>query len=203
MEECIPKVTLSSRPCLPWLTKNILQLIRQRNLTYKTCGNHKVQTLRNKVTSMLRTAKKRYFSNLNISDQKHFWKALKKLVRNHSSIPVLSYNNTSAFTSQDKADVLSVFFKRCFNHSVEPLSFADLDTYSLPLSGCPEEFLCTVEEVQMFLFTLDTTKSTSPDGISARMLKSVPSITWLLNFSILFSCYVASIPYCANTKINQ
>ena len=73
MEECIPKVTVSSRPCLPWLTKNILQLIRQRNLTYTTWkkGGNPItftwyKTLRKKVTSILRTAKKRYFSNLNI-----------------------------------------------------------------------------------------------------------------------------------------
>ena len=54
---------------------------------------------------------------------------------------------------------------------------------------CPEDFLCTVEEVQWLINRLDTAKSNGPDGISARMLKAVassiaPSVTKLFNLSI-------------------
>jgi hypothetical protein len=49
--------------------------------------------------------------------------------------------------------------------------------------------LCTVEEVEHLLETLDVTKSSGPDGISAKMLKSVaqsiaPSVMRLVNQSI-------------------
>ena len=54
---------------------------------------------------------------------------------------------------------------------------------------CPEEMLCTVEQVQHLLESLDTTKATGPDGVSATMLKHTasfiaPSVTKLFNLSI-------------------
>jgi hypothetical protein len=78
---------------------------------------------------------------------------------------------------------------------------------------CPEEFLCTVDEVRHLLETLDATKSTGPDKIPARVLKSVapniaPSVTKLFNLSIktgLFpiswkSSHIVAIPKCSQTK---
>ena len=63
------------------------------------------------------------------------------------------------------------------------------DDYNLDPSCCPEEFLCTEEEVIDLLLSLDTTKANGPDGISATMLKSTaysitPEITKLFNKSI-------------------
>ena len=83
---------------------------------------------------------------------------------------------------------MSSFFKQCFNYSIEPLSFADMDTFST-MTQCPQEFLCTVDEVRYLLETLDATKSTGPDEIPARILKIVapnivPSVTKLFNLSI-------------------
>ena len=53
----------------------------------------------------------------------------------------------------EKATVLSFFFAQCFNYSTAPLSFSDMDIYRTVLD-CPEEFLCTEEQV---LDSLDTT----------------------------------------------
>ena len=57
------------------------------------------------------------------------------------------------------------------------------------MTECPQEFLCTVDEVRYLLETLDATKSTGPDEIPARILKIVapniaPSVTKLFNLSI-------------------
>ena len=54
---------------------------------------------------------------------------------------------------------------------------------------CPPDLLCTEAEVMKMLQSLDTTKSSGPDGISAQMLKSTahsitPSVTQLFNLSI-------------------
>jgi len=59
---------------------------------------------------------------------------------------------------------------------------------------CPEDFLCTVVEVQWLINRLDTAKSNGPDGISARMLKAgassiAPSVTKLFNLSIASACF--------------
>ncbi len=70
--------------------------------------------------------------------------------------------------------MLNTFFGECFNRSLPPLGFSDLDELD-PVDGCSVDFLCMVEEVQWLLNRLDTTKSNDPDGISARMLKCVAS----------------------------
>ena len=55
--------------------------------------------------------------------------------------------------------------------------------------SCPDELLCSEEEVLHFLMQLDTTKATGPDNIPARMLKETaraitPSLTKLFNISM-------------------
>ena len=45
-------------------------------------------------------------------------------------------------------------------------------------NSCPDELLCTEEEVFSLLANIDISKSSGPDGISARMLRATaPSIT--------------------------
>ena len=91
--------------------------------------------------------------------------------------------------------MLNTFFGDCFNHCVPPLDFQDVDQLE-PFSSCPEDLLCSVEEIQWLLEHLDTSKSNGPDGISAKMLKLTassiaPSITNLFNVSIRTGCFPA------------
>ena len=86
----------------------------------------------------------------------------------------------------EKASILNNFFYDCFNTKSPPLVATPS---SLPTSGCPPEFLCTEAEVYDLVVGLDPSKSTGPDGISARMLRGtvdavVPSLTRLFNLSI-------------------
>ena len=69
MEQCIPKAVLPQRRNLPWLTKEILQLIEKRNYYFKKAHSNrnssdllKFKQLRNKVVSKLRLAKQKFFS---------------------------------------------------------------------------------------------------------------------------------------------
>ena len=121
--------------------------------------------------------------NLNIGDSKLFWKTVKRLTKDSTSIPVLNYEGRNAFSSKDKVDVLSTFVKKCFNSLVQPLSFADLDTFGCCTDKCPDDFLCTVDEVQHLIETLDIAKSTGSDGIAAKMLKS-----WIIEPSLYYPC---------------
>ena len=57
------------------------------------------------------------------------------------------------------------------------------------VNSCSDDLLCTVEEVNKLLKSLDTTKATGPDGISSKMLKIsadeiAPSVTALFNLSM-------------------
>ena len=162
MEECIPRASSSSRRRLPWFSKRIMGLIKTKNSLFKawkkqgTPALHKrYKSARNRLTKMLKSAKQNFFRNLNTVDQKLFWKTFHLLTSNSSSIPVLVHDCGKASTSQEKADILSEFFKKCFNSSILPLTFADFDTFGTESNSCPDDFLCSIEEMQHLLETLD------------------------------------------------
>ena len=136
------------------------------------------KSLRNDIVTLLRSAKKNYFNNLNIKHPNTFWKTVKQLSQNSRSIPTLNCGNGNyAQSSLEKATALSSFFDQCFT---QPLSFSDLDTFGTGLD-CPEEFLCSEDEVYHLLVSLDI-------KIPARVLKLVaPSIA--ASVTELFGCF--------------
>ena len=198
MEVCIPKKVLSSKNhSHPWLTKSIVQAMRRRNALFKramrsrTVSDYaKYRKARNKVVSSLRSAKEAFFHELKPSNSKKFWKAVKCLNNNSSSIPTLIHDDVMHETDQDKADVLNSYFISCFNDTVEPLQILHEDvltTHQVP--GDLSNIICTEEEVETMLLSLDISKANGKDGISARMLKATaaaiaPSVTKLFNLSI-------------------
>ena len=127
-----------------------------------------------------RSAIKEFFRKLNPRKSKQFWKSIKVLNKCNSSIPVLSQGSTLLSSDQEKADAVNSFFSQCFNHSAPPLISLDYNH----VNTCSEDLICTVGEVTEMLKLLDVSKSSGPDGISARMLKATanviaPSITAL------------------------
>ena len=192
MHECIPSGTIPSRRNRPWLTKKLIQAIRRRNSIYKqakaTNNFTKYRQYRNKVVGMLRNAKMAYFGKLNPRKSKEFWKTCKLLNRTSSSIPTLSNSATVAHTEIEKAELLNSFFASCFNQSHSPLDIAD--SHAIPRPGEPcSSILCDEGLVCDLLASLDMSKSTGPDGVSAQMLKRTaaciaPSVTLLFNQSL-------------------
>ena len=68
MDECIPTSILPNRKNLPWLTKDIIQLIRKRNNLFKKAKDSNdpidlqlFKATRNRVVSKLRSSKQRFF----------------------------------------------------------------------------------------------------------------------------------------------
>ena len=125
-------------------------------------------------------------SGLQTKDSKAFWRAIKLLNKQESSIPTLVSNGSKVEGSKEKATLLNHFFHGCFNKTLPPLV---PQPSLLSPDGCPAVLLCSEEEVFDLISSLDTSKSTGPDGISARMLKSVatsitPSLTRLFNLSL-------------------
>ena len=196
MSTCIPQQSLKRRRNVPWLTKHIIRHIRMRNAAFqaargsaKPAQYSKFRKLRNKVLKMIRNAKSSYFKNLNPRNKKRFWKAVKYLNKQQSSIPTLHYHDTAAESDSEKASLLNECFSACFNRDIPPLSPADDDHYTVHFSPCPDELLCTADEVLFLIMSLDPSKANGPDGISAQMLKGTahsiaPSLTKLFNISI-------------------
>ena len=198
MKQCIPTAELPAKPNLPWLNSDIIKGIRERNKAFKLAKKsgrtdhlNDYRTKCNRITNMIRDAKSKFFKGLNPSNPKTFWKLTKYLTKQSTSIPVLKddYGNTIQ-DDTEKAELLNNFFSKCLNRSVSPLDETDCLNLGQPNSDeCPEQLLCSEEEVLQMLLTLDTTKSNGPDGLSALMLKATatsiaPGITRLFNKSI-------------------
>ena len=101
-------------------------------------------------------------------------------MKKESRIPFLKSSNNEIISNDgEKASMLNNFFSQCFNSSLLALSEDDCSTFvDTDISESNEELLSTVEEVLEMLCTLDTSKATKLDGISAAMLKvTAESIT--------------------------
>ena len=149
--------------------------------------------MRNKAVSELRKAKQQYINNLSKApNTKQFWSAIKSLNGSCASrVPTLSCNTGLGTITDDKqkVKVLNEFFHSCFNTALPPLTQEE-DSEPIVPTLCPEDLLCTEEEVLDLLQQLDTSKSSGPDGISAKMLKGVasslaPVLVQIFNLSIL------------------
>ena len=67
------------------------------------------------------------------------------------------------------------FFSSCFNSAVSPLTQLTPPSDENPPNYCPDDFLCTEEEVATLIHSLDVSIANGPDGISAKMLKGTLS----------------------------
>ena len=171
MQECIPSCVLPPRRNRPWLTKWLIQAIQRRNALYrhaKATGDYtKYKRYRNKIVNYLRNAKMAYFRKLNPRRTKELWKTCKLLNRTTSSIPTLTTPSTTAHTNLQKAELLNSFFISCFNRSHNPLDITDY--HALPCIGeISIAMLCEEDTVLDLLASLDTSKSSGPDCISAQ-----------------------------------
>ena len=153
--------------------------MRRRNCLYK-------KLKRSNSTSLSKAYSKCH--NLTGASTSDFWKAVKNLNSDTISIPNLNLpDGNVATTPVDKANALNFFFQSYFNCSCPPLSCHNL--LNLPSSECPDELLCSEDEVLELLLSIDISKASGPDGISGCMLKSTaftiaPVITELFNLSI-------------------
>ncbi len=100
--------------------------------------------------------------------------SLETLTNKGASMPVLHVPDRGDVSNDlDKANILNNQFYSNFNHTPANMP---LSSIANPLDY-PEEMLCSEEKVLSLISSLDTTKSTGSDGVSARMLKyTAPSI---------------------------
>ena len=193
MRECIPTKPLPKHCDPPWLSGSI-RFVRKRNAQFQKAKrskqtSHHVQyrRLRNRITNMIRTAKRNYFGKLNTFDSKDFWKAFKIINNDSHAIPTLENDGIEASSDSEKAKLLNEFFSTSLNTSAPPLCSTSISNQNINISST--EILCTEEEVCHLLKQLDKANATGPDGILARMLKETastitPSVTELFNLSL-------------------
>ena len=123
---------------LPWLTKDIIQLIHKRNNFFKKAKKfqndpkdlQQFKATRNKVVSKLRSSKQRFFSSLDPKCPKDFWKSIKarSTSPDDCSIPSLFDSATSNEVRHngDKAELLNHTFVSHFNIEQMPINHTDI-----------------------------------------------------------------------------
>ena len=174
MKICVPQRSLKLQKSLPWITGDIVGLIKERNFHFLKAkkSNDPIhfalyKSLRNQIVGLLRVAKKDFFNSLALpTNSKQFWKTIKMINKEQSQIPSLSYDNLEAVTPKEKADMLNSFFSLCWNYSVAPLQ-NHAESYCDFSIACPDCLLCSIEEVLSLIRGLDVSKASGPDGISA------------------------------------
>ena len=99
---------------------------------------------------------------LHQADSKTFWRVIKSLSKHPSSIPTLSTGDSHATNNYDKANCLNNQFYNNFNVSHPPLNTVPPLGHPNP-EHCPDDFLCTEDEVFGLILGLDNSKSTGPE----------------------------------------
>ena len=108
---------------------------------------------RNYVVTLLSRSKQSFFQQLDTNDTNTFWKTVRILNHQQSSIPALEVNSTIIDTSLDKACALNNFFyiqllqSQLSNPPRIKLMYSIYDSQTLAASDYPMELLCTEESV--------------------------------------------------------
>ena len=134
---------------LPALVRQVIQAIWKRDTLFRKtrkCKSlailRKYRAARNKVTKHEAIP----------SIVKNFWKAIKLLTKQKSSVPTLVHNGSSYEASCDKANIRNTYFHDCFNKNVPtiapPPSILDPALF-------PQKCLCTEDEVYDLIAVLD------------------------------------------------
>ena len=121
-DACFPFKTIKGKALnsfrKPWLTKSLLRSINKKNMLYNQYLRHrsnqkllKYKTYKNKLTDLLRVAKRLYFQNqieLNKTNIKQTWKILNNAIRLNKkkelTYPLVDGNGES-ITSTEKTSV--------------------------------------------------------------------------------------------------
>ena len=195
IEETIPTKVIKPRTKVPYLTDDLLHLVKKKCRLYnhaKRVGTTKAwgkyTKIRNRVTSALRSAKKVYFHQLaeKLQTPRDFWSQYHKFNPKHSRTPPsLNHMGSKASSPTSKANLLNNFFASCFTEPQRQHSCS----FPQPPSPTLSSVTCTHDEVFKLLSTHKVNTATGPDGISSIMLRGTattitPALTTLFNLSL-------------------
>ena len=183
----------------PWINKEVLPLLKQKNIQRKksrTSRNPvdiaKFKQLRRESKILIAKKKRDQANKLKKSvfeNPKRFWSYVKSSTRSSQSPNFLRNGQTYTTDSREKANLLNAFFHSVFNPcDIEPPAYIPTPSETLADNQLSEIEL-VVEEVAVVLSNFDPNKASGADGILCRLLKEVaheiaPSLCSLFNISL-------------------
>ena len=163
------KAPSGSRP--PWLSKSIKKLTRVKQRKYNTaCRTNSPENwsayydLKKQVQKLCRASHNSYVLSLLDSNNKvtkKFWKYIKSMCKDTTSINVLHSNGEDYTGSETKANILNSQFAFVFTKHL----------FLACLINLIPQISVTVDSVYNLLANLDGHKATGPDNIPSRFLK--------------------------------
>jgi len=212
--EYIPNKTIRIRPKdVPWFTSELRDLKKQKDRIHKIAKAsklaadwHNFRAARNLYIGKLREAERKYkldlatrLQNPSNINSKTWWQLTKRFMGKFcdSTIPPITNvdNDTTLFDANAKAELFNTSFASFSNLNDCNTQLPPLMTTLTPATL--NEINVTVNEVLDILMSLDTSKASGPDMISARMLKeSARSIAPSLHRLIQLSLTTQYVPQC-------
>ena len=191
-------------PDKPWMNNSIRRAIRRRNRLFKIHVKKRTGTSwdryrqqRNLTTSLIRSNKKKYFSNLNerlqdsSTSSKSWWGIVKSLygAKMQMSIPTLIEGARYICCSKEKSELFNDYFyaQNLIDDScaIPPSNISYFQT-TITLSN----IYASEREINNLLKSVDTSKACGCDGIGNKILKLcangiTTSFTSIVNLSLL------------------
>lgn len=174
----VPTVSLSQHDRLPWITRKIKRLIKQRDRAFLNMQHNRTESniqafrhLKGTVQREIRNGYNTYIEGVidpgNDKGNKKLWGLVKKLRRDGSRVSPLKSNGSILSNPVDKAHALNEQFQSVFNTPTDdPLP----DMGHSPYPSIPELDI-TVPGVRKLLKNLKPHKAPGPDDISPWILK--------------------------------
>lgn len=178
----------------PWLSREIIEAMAQRDQLKKLKQFQDYKIARNRLKNLVRDAKKSYFNKLveNNKDVSQIWRALNSLIRGHNS-------NANQIPRHLTPDVFNAHFlsvATSLTNAVNPLpQTVTSETLS---QFCNQKIKnkapfqippIAVHELGRLISQLNNKKSSGPDEISNHLLKlslpyTIDSLTYIFNLCI-------------------
>ena len=187
----------------PWITVDVLNLIRERDKAKQTAKRLntdsewlKYKKLRNQVTSSVRKAKRKYITDSikeNVGNSSRMWKVLKELIPSskvNTSIQKIVYEGTEYTGHKNIANALNNHFSTLAIKQRQNIEFKDNALQFVPRISTVFDFkMVTSEEVEKCIDKTPRNKATGSDTIPACILKDtlpyiIKSFTHLINRSL-------------------
>ena len=182
---------IQNKPCKkikhPWITKGIMTSIKTRNRLYKKAlhepsnDNHnKYKTYRNKLTSLIRLSRKKYYSERiesNINNNNNLWQIVKDLIGTKTNASNTFINEGKEITDPEQ---ISNIFNSYFVNVGPKLASQIQNTNGDFNKYLSEPFHKSLflrptnhQEVLNIVKSLKSSLSTGYDGISVNLLKKI------------------------------
>ena len=194
----IPKYRVKNTHDHPWIDKELLHVIKKKNIQRRKLKKsqslvdaEKYKSLRRNTKQLISKKKKAYNKKLTeslLENPKCFWSAVKSITKTRQNVNFLRTDGSS-FTSDRLgiANALNKFFHSVFNPREEKSTMPYVT--STPSKDILSDIKLTEYEVIEVLRQLDPNKACGPDCIPSRLLLELadgiaPSLSDLFNMSL-------------------